>query len=133
MRRIHPLYLIALLVVALLYGIYAVAKEKEALREAQQEMDATMDLAKKLSAYKRAYDPKSKKRLLRSIRSKRSLAHALKIEEKPKRLHISGKSLPLADTNYVLSKVLNGTYNITKLELTKEKADHVDIELEIRW
>ena len=92
-----------------------------------------MELAKKLAALKKAYDPKQKKRLLRMIKTKRSLAKALTIEEKSKRLVIHAKALPIADANYLLSKVLNGTYNITKLQLSREKENQVKLELEIRW
>ena len=132
MKRINPLYIAILSLVALLFTIHLAHKEERELEFVKGELRDTQQLALKLSAIKKAYDPKKKDRLLRLIRLRSSLKKLLRIDKKGDLLVLQAQNLPLSDASWLLSKIFNDTYNITKLSLRKKSERAISLYMEMQ-
>lgn len=133
MKRLNPLYLLAFAIVLAAYAAFSVHKERLRLETLRNEYAAAKDLARKLRSIQNAYGVKKKVYLLRSLRANRSLYSKLKVKEKKKSLKIESAALPLKDANFLLAKVLNGTYALTALTFTKKDEEHIAVSLELKW
>ncbi|SFV53986.1 hypothetical protein MNB_SM-7-996 [hydrothermal vent metagenome] len=132
MNRLNPLYILLLSIMVLFFGVYSVSKKQIELEDLQNEYKTKEDLALKLKALKSAYSVKRKRELLRVLQSSRMKKSGIKYEQKGNILRIKGKSIDVSIANTLVSKLLNGTYNITNFLLKKAK-DGVDLEMEITW
>ncbi len=132
MKRINPLYILILSLAAAFFAAYSASKKEKELEKLQIEYREKKDLALRLWALKNAYSPKRKRALLQLLRSQKVQKSGIKFDEKPNRLEISGKNVDAKAANLVVSKVLNGTYNLKKLALRKANKG-LDLEMEIVW
>lgn len=132
MNRLNPLYILLLSVIFALFAAYSAVNKQKQLEEIQSEYHAKEDLALKLKALKNAYSPKRKREILRLLRSASLRKSGIKYNEKRDRLSINGKNVDIKAANMLLSKLLNGTYNLEKLSLNREK-EGVDLAVEVVW
>jgi len=131
MRSINPLYILFLTLVTLFFAIHLAHKEERELEFAKEELQNTQELARKLNAIKKAYSPKKKERLLRFIRLRKALQKALKIEKKGDLLILRAKRVSVFDASWLLSKVLNDTYNIKKFSVYRRGESGMSLYMEI--
>jgi biopolymer transport protein ExbB/TolQ len=135
MNRINPLYVGPLLVVILLILFFKLSTLKEELRELKHSYKESEHLAQNLARLKKLYATQDKtKRSLKRILSQSSLKSA-NIEQKSskKSLNISAKKMDAKALNSLMSKILNGSYQVAYLDIKKLNESEVSFEMEIKW
>lgn len=132
MKRLNPLYLLLLSFIVALFAAYSASKKQKELEELQSEYRHKEDIALRLHALKNAYSPKRKKELVRLLQSATMKKSGIRYEQKRDRLRIIGKNVDIQAANRVVSKVLNGTFNLERFSLDRSK-NGVDLEMEIVW
>ena len=132
MNRVNPLFILLLSVIIAVFSAYSASKKEREFEDLQQEYHAKEDLALKLKALKDAYAPKRIREILRLLHNSRVRQSGIRYEQKAKTLLINGKNVDVKVANMIVSKVLNGTYNLEKFSLGRAK-DGVNLEMEIVW
>ena len=135
MNQINPLHIGALLVVVLLYLFYTLSTTKDSLAEEKLLYMQSEKLALELHSLKESYaDAKKTQSSLERIFSQRILKPAaLEIQKEKKSLKVSSKSMDLKSLNALMSKLLNGTYNIKAMQIKKLSDTKASFEMEIAW
>lgn len=125
MNRINPIYVVLLLIFIPLFLLFKLSYAKTELYEAREAYKQTLKLSTELDGLKKAY---SKKLKLPSLKS------ASLVQKRSKSgLIISSKSIDIKELNFVMGKVLNGTYNINTLKIKKLSDTKVSLYMEIKW
>lgn len=132
MSRLNPLYILLLSFIVALFAAYSASKKQTELEELQSEYHTKEDIALRLHALKKAYSPKRKRELLRLLGSGLLKKSAIHYSDKKDRLIISGTGVDVKAANTIVSKVLNGTYNLKRFSLRRAK-EGIDLEMEIVW
>ncbi len=132
MNRLNPLYILLLSFIVAVFAAYSASKKQTELDKLQREYRAKEDIALRLHALKNAYSPKRKKELLRLLHSSVIQKSTLRYSDKRDRLIISGKDVDVKAANIIVSKVLNGTYNLKSFSLRRARGG-IDLEMEIVW
>jgi hypothetical protein len=125
MNRINPLYLGFLLVAMVLFFSYKLSGAKNDLTEAKESYRESLKLGVELSGLKKVYTSKLN---LSSFKS----SSLLQKESKPGVI-LSSESMDVKVLNSLMSKVLNGAYNITSLKIKRISESKVSLHLEIKW
>jgi len=125
MNRINPLYLGLFLIVLLLFVSFKLSSAKSELSDAKEAYKESSKLSNELSSLKKVY---SKKVNLESLRS------ASVVQKRTKTgVILSSAVMSSKELNALMSRVLNGAYNITGLKIKKQSATKVSLHLEIKW
>ena len=127
MNQINPLHIGVFLVMLLFFSFFKLneaQKEFETLKHSYKESEK---LALELVALKDAYG--DKKKIIRSLN------HLPKVNKTTKRdsIKIYAKSIDKKSLDRVMSKVLNGNYNITDLKIKKLNDYNASLSMEIKW
>ncbi len=135
MNRLNPLYIAALIMTILIIGIFKLQSTKNELKELKKSYKEAKILSTELSALKAQYKNKSKIKIsLRSILKSPTLKSAqLDYSFKKSSLHINSKSINLATLNFLMSKILNATYQINKLDIKRLDDKKASFKMEIKW
>jgi len=135
MNRVNPLHIMLLLFVVLLFSFFKLTGIKSELQELQQEYKKSQVVAEELVVYKKLYgDRKRVQNALQKIVSQRSLKSAnIKLSRKANSVEIRSKSMKLNELNSLLSKILNGAYEIKRLRIKSLDATHASLVVEITW
>ena len=135
MNRVNPLHIILLLIVVLFFAFFKLAGIKSELKELQQEYKKSQKVAEELVSYKKLYGNRKRvQKALQKIVSQRSLQSAnIKLLQRPNSLEIKSASMKLNELNSLISKVLNGSYEIKRLKIKSLDATHASIAVEIAW
>lgn len=135
MNRINPLHIGILLVVILLFLIFELGNSKSAYKEANSEYAQTKQLVSELKSLKSVYA--SKKKIKKSLQRilKLSALRPAKIQEKSLKdgIALSSESMNKLALDSLMGKILNGTYNVTKLKIKKLSDERVSFYMEIKW
>ena len=135
MNRINPLYLGILLFIILLFSIFKLNDAKNELLEVKGSYSEITKLSSDLSGLKNIYADKNKvKRAIRRILNQSSLNSA-KIEyiAKKSKIVLKSKSLNKNELNSLMSKLLNGFYDIKTLKIKRLSSKHASFFMEITW
>lgn len=135
MNRINPLHIGLLLVVILMFLLFNLSNTKSELAEAEKAYTQTAKLSTRLSGLKEVYDDKERiKSSLKRILDQSALKSA-KIEQELKKagIIISSQDIDINALNFLMSKLLNGSYNISTLKITKLSKTNASLYLEITW
>lgn len=135
MNRINPLQIGAVLVVVLLFLALKLSSSKEELAEASASYKETKEIAIRLSGLKEVYEEKEKvQKALKRILEQPSLKSA-KIEQETKSsgVILTSQNMDLDALNSLMSKLLNGLYNIKTVEIKKLSATNASLHMEIIW
>ena len=135
MSRVNPFYLVAGLLVILLFSFVKLSSLKEELSEVKGEYKSVSALSSELVGLKKVYSSskKSKKALQRLLRNN-SLKNAnIKQKNSKSSVKLSSESMQKRALNTLLGKILNATYNITSFKIRKLSETHVSFEMEIKW
>jgi len=135
MNRINPLYIGALLVLILGFMILKLSDIKEDYSDAKSEYKETFKIANELSGLKSVYAnrAKTKKSLQKVLRNATLRASKVQTKSKKSGMSISAKSMDMKALNYLMGKVLNGTYQIDRLKIKQLSEHRVSLDMEIKW
>jgi len=135
MKRINPLHIGLLLVVILLFLIVQLNSTKSDLQDVSNEYASTKQLVSKLSSLKSIYGDKNKiKKALKKVLDQKSLKSANITEKSTKKgIALSSPSMSKKALDTLMSKILNGSYNVSKLKIKKLSDEKVSLDMEIKW
>lgn len=135
MKKINPLYIVALLLITLGFGVFELSQNKSALQEEQQAYAKTLELATKLKAYKEIYDKQEMaKRSLDGILKQNLLADAKIVRsDKGTQTTLSSDAIELRALDFLTGKLLNATYEIKKLKIERIDETKARFSMEIAW
>lgn len=135
MNKINPLYVVAIVVVITLFALFQLQNTKEELTQIKSEYSEVKALSTELVGLKRAYgdSKKSKKALQRILRASLLKRADVKSVFSKSRVKISAPSIDKKSLNYLMSKILNGAYNITALSIEKLSDTKASLNMEIKW
>jgi len=135
MNRINPLYIglaLVILISFISYKLNMVANEYDV---AKSEYKETLALANELKSLKNVYsDKKRVRKSLQKILNHSSL-RGVEINKSftKSTLKIDAKTLDIKALNFLMGKLLNGTYQIKNIKIKKLSDLRVSLELEIKW
>ncbi len=135
MNRINPLYIGALLLLILGFMVVELNSVKEEYSEAKESYKETLKIANELSGLKNVYanKAKTKKSLQKVLRNATLRASKIQSKSKKSGMSISAKSMDMKALNYLIGKVLNGTYQIERLKIKQLSEYRVSLDMEIKW
>ena len=135
MSRIHPLYLLLLPVVLILFFGYKTAQIQEEIAEQKAAFLQSQKIAHALVTYKKRY--RDKEQLKKSIAQilKLTALKKSKITQKwsDHSLLLQASKISAPDAAILLNKILNGAYIIKMIDLKKLNTDKLALRLEITW
>ena len=135
MNRINPLYAGGFLVVVLLFIFFKLGSAKDEYLEAKDSYKQTLLLANELSALKTVYSDKNraKKSLLKILRHSRLKSAEISQTMNKSSIKISSKAMDIKAINFLMAKLLNGTFQINSLKIKQLSEIRVSLEMEIKW
>jgi len=135
MNRINPLYLGLSLIVLITFISYRLNSLSNEYILAKNEYKERLALANELSSLKNVYaDKKMVRKSLEKILNNSTLKkYKFNKTFTKSSLKIEAKSLDIKGLNFLMGKLLNGTYQIKALKIKKLSDLRVSLELEIKW
>ena len=135
MRELNPLHIGALLLVVLIFGFFKLSGAKEELKNERMELKEMTKMAQELSTLKKVYGDKNKllASLNRIVRQPSLKSADLKQKVHSHSVVITSQSMSAKQLRSLLTKVLNGTYNITQLSIQHKTNENVSLQMEIQW
>ncbi len=135
MRVINPIYIGLLLISVLAIGIFSLNSAKSDLVETKKTFLETSKVAIELSELKKAYqkDQASQKNLKKILSQKILREAKLNAKFKKNYLSLQSKEMDKKALNFLMSKILNGTYNVTSMKIKKLNESKASFEMEIKW
>ncbi len=124
MNRINPLYLGVLLIAMLIFVSFKLSGAKSDLASAKKSYNDSSKLSIQLSELKKVY---TKKINLNSFKSE-----SLAIKKTKTGIIVSSDSMDIKVLNSLMSKVLNGAYEIGKLKIKRLSDTKVTLYMEIK-
>lgn len=126
MNRINPLYLGLFLVFILLISVFQLNDAKDELKEVKSSYKKTLKIANELKALKSVYKEKQKIK---------TILNSAKVDTKYKKnsVKVHSKSMDKKTLTNLMSKLLNGSYNINSLDIKKLSDEKVSFSMEIKW
>ncbi|WP_428738045.1 hypothetical protein [Sulfurimonas sp.] len=135
MNQVNPLHIGALLFTVLVFLFFKLGVLKDDLRTAKVEYQESKQVATKLSVLEQVYnDQKKTNSALQRILKQPSLKSAQIVSTPSKEsIKISASSLNANELNSLMGKILNGNYDISKLNISKLDSNKASLEMEIKW
>lgn len=135
MNQVNPLHIGGLLIVLLIYSFVHLGGLKQELEEVERSYKESEKLAVNLSSLKDVYANKIKiKSSLDRVLAQTAVKSAkLSVKKEKKSIIIKGESVDARALNTLMSKILNGSYNITKLTIKRLSDTKASLDLEIQW
>jgi regulatory protein YycI of two-component signal transduction system YycFG len=125
MNRINPLYIIFFLVFIFIFISFELLGLRDELSGAKDDYHQALMLSKELSGLKKAYGHK--------LRLPTSVSSKVKQKKLKNGVSISSKNMDIETLDFIMSKVLNGSYRIKKLKILRIKDNKVNFYMEIKW
>lgn len=135
MNRINPLYIWMLLFIITLFLAFKLTKKQDELSKVKEAYSETFKLSSQLSELKKSYaDDKKIKSSLEKILKTAVLKDA-KLNQKIKNssVVISSQNIDINTLNYLMSKLLNSSYNITELKIKHLNNTKASLYVEVSW
>lgn len=135
MSRLNPLYIALLLVGVLLFMMMRLHSAQQELNQEKLLYSKTQLLADKIYGLKSTYFNKTKvQRSLNTI-LRRSLLRNANITKKVTNSSflITSDNMNIRSLNFLMSKVLNGTYDIAQLKIRRLSDEKASLKMEIKW
>lgn len=135
MNQVNPLHVGALLVVLLAFLFFTLGEVKSEFEDEKALYLESEKLAVELSALKDVYaDKKKTQRSIERLLAQSSLQSAdLVVKKDKKSIKISSKSIDAKVLNSLMGKVLNGSYNVSQLQIKRLSETKASLEMEIKW
>ncbi|MDQ1244304.1 MAG: hypothetical protein QG565_644 [Campylobacterota bacterium] len=133
MNRINPLYIAFFLIVFIGVLGVKIGQAKESLHEAKSEFQKASEISYEISKLRDIYDSKDKTVGALNAILKHSSLKSASLEQKivAKKIYISSKSMRKSDLDFLISKLLNGSYAITALEIQAINQEEASLKMEI--
>lgn len=135
MSRVNPLYLIAIVIIFILFTLKSGMDIDAKIRSTTLSYYELKDVAIELSTKQKIY--REKKRVMKTLRriiNNSALRESKLIEfKKSDRVILSSKSMSLKGLNVIMKKLLNESYNIDSLKIDKISPRRVAFRVEIKW
>lgn len=133
MKPINPLYTALLLIAVFLVVLFKLHQANVAHGEAVASLYDTETMAKRTAALKASWDDETKnaaalKRLMSSALLRDADAH---VEKQSDLMVISVKSIDRKGLEYLINKLLNGTYRIKNLKVERLDEDQASLYAEV--
>jgi len=135
MNHINPLNILLFLLSILLIVFVQLNQKEQFYDEVKQSYQETSSLVEKTKRLKQIYRNKQRmsKQFERILRSSALRDFTIK-----KTKTYAGLKINIADINkhaldFLLSKVLNGSYKVTFLEIKKLSSEKASLKMEIQW
>lgn len=135
MKTINPLHIIGLLFVVLVFFIVKLNEANSELFEAKKAYEETRSLSISLKKLKNVYlDKKSVKKSITTLLRQGSLKSA-KITQTitPSSIKLSSQSMDKIALNSLMSKILNGSYNVYVFKIKRLSETRASFSMEIKW
>lgn len=135
MNQINPLHIGALLLVLIMFLFFKLSGIKEELVEAKQDYEVSKKLAVDVTSLKSVYAnrKKTKNALERILRQSSLKSASFTIKKEKKSIKISSQTIDAKALNSFMGKILNGSYNISRLKIKKLSDTTASLEMEIQW
>jgi len=135
MNRVNPIHIAILLIVLLLFVMLKLNTAREELTDAKESYSQTLVLAQKIKGLKSTYFNKTK--VLKSINmllrnaTVRSAGISKKVTNSS--ILLTSKSMNIRSLNFLMGKILNGTYVVSELQIKRLSDKTASLRLEIKW
>lgn len=135
MNRINPIHIIILLIVLLAFMIFKLGSARAELAEEKESYAKTVVLAQKIKGLKSSYFDKAKVQKEINKLLRRSTLRAANIEKKVTHssMMLTSENMNIRSLNYLLGKILNGTYVVSELKIKRLSDKTAAMRLEIKW
>lgn len=135
MNRVNPVHIIILLVVLLAFVMLKLTTAREQLTNEKEAYAKTLVLADKIKGLKSTYFNKIKVQKEINKLLRRSILRSANIEKKVTHssLLLSSENMNIRSLNFLLGKILNGTYVVSELKIKRLSDKTAAIRLEIKW
>jgi hypothetical protein len=135
MSQVNPLHIGALLIALLAFLFFSLSGVKQELQEEQELFAQSQKLALELTSLKDVYAQKEKTlSSLQRLLSQSSLkSSGLTMKKGKDSLTLSSASLDANALNSLMGKLLNGSYKIAGLNITRLSETKASLEVEILW
>jgi len=135
MKLVNPLYIGLFLLFILLVSIFGLNSAKTDLAQSEESYKETLKIANELKGLKKAYANKTVlKQSLQKILAQHPLKNSkIKTKFKNQSVVIQSESMDKKELNFLMSKILNNTYNITNLKIKKLSESNASLDMEIKW
>ncbi len=135
MRAINPIYIGLLLVSILAMSIFSLNSAKTELRESKVSFKESSKIANELSGLKKVYlkNSSSQKNLKRILNQKILKEAKLDVKFKKNSVSLESKKMGKRALDFLMTNILNGTYNVTSMKIKKLNKSKASFEMEIRW
>jgi hypothetical protein len=135
MNRINPFYLLAFLVIILLFSFFKLSEKKNEFIDVNNEYKESTALALQLSGLHDSYS--NKKRIKKSIARilKQSSLSSVNIEQKitSSGIKLTSSRMNKIALNSLMGKILNASYNVKSLKILRIDKQNVSFKMEIIW
>ena len=135
MNRINPLYVGISLFVILIFVFLKLSSVSDEYYDAKESYKETLTLVNELSGLKEVYSNKSiAKESLQKILNHSSLK-SVEIKQKNTKstIKLSCASMDMKALNFLMGKILNGTYQVKNLKIKQLSKIRVTLDMEIKW
>lgn len=135
MNRVNPLYMIAFLILILVFTFFQVSTAKKEFTEIKVFYKETLELSHKLQSLDSIYSDKVtiKKALNRILKQQTLRSVQIKKTVSSSSLVLSSQTMSKIGLNSLMSKIVNGSYYLSSFEIKKGKDNNVAFSLEIKW
>ncbi|MFT5659644.1 MAG: hypothetical protein ACI9TV_000266 [Sulfurimonas sp.] len=135
MKNVNPLHIITLLLVLFIFVTFELFKAKEELHKAKENFQETSVLTNKLKGLNKIYsDKEGVRRSIGTILKQYSLKSSNINQSIGKTsITITAESLDTLALNSLMSKILNGSYNLASLKIKKRSDTKASLHMEIKW
>jgi hypothetical protein len=135
MNQINPLHVGVLFVVLLAYLFFTLGEIKSEFEDEKALYLESEKLAVELSGLKDVYaDKKKTQKSIERLLSQSSLKSAnFTVKKDKKSISVSSKSIDAKVLNSLMGKVLNGSYNVSQLQIKRLSKTKASLEMEIKW
>ena len=135
MNRINPLHIAGLLIVVLIFFMIKLSSEKDELSHTKELYQETLSLSIHLNGLKEVYSNKSKiqKSLNILLRNRALTSSNIKQNISTSSMVLSSESMDKTALNFLMGKLLNGSYNIYSLKIKRLSEKNASLEVEIKW
>lgn len=135
MNRVNPVHIIILLVVLLAFVMLKLNTAREQLSNEKEAYAKTLVLADKIKGLKSTYFNKTKVQKEINKLLRRSVLRSANIEKKVTHssLLLTSENMNIRSLNFLLGKILNGTYVVSELKIKRLSDKTAAMRLEIKW
>ncbi len=134
MKQINPLYVAMLLLVLLVLVVVQLNKAKNEQYEAKENLKQTKEMAERIVALKKSWSDasQSNKNLQKLLRAPQLKASQIEQKKEGDKVILSSKNMDIAAVNYMVNKLLNGTFVLGAVKIVREENELFSFSVEVR-